>query len=261
MQKEGIVFEPSTPYSQEQNGVAEQTGRTLMDMTRATILEGNIDNELWPEVILLMTCIKNNRPTRTLCANATPQEAQDTRAPNLFHVCVLGSTVYVFLHEEERARKSEKWAPRAFKSTLVGYDGDTIYRVFIREQNKVIRVKDLRIFEDYETKTFTALPDYNGRPTFEGFLIGNEEKSEGEKPQLQTASSRASRKVETKNAMKAASFRASQRAETENAEEPTTQMSKESRVALSQSGRKVDDNEAKEPTVAPTRSGRKVGKD
>lgn len=39
-------------------------------------------------------------------------------------------------------------------------------------------------------------------------------------------------------------------------------MSKEPRVASSQSGEKVDDNEnAKEPTVAPTRSGRRVGKD
>lgn len=83
MQKEGIVFEPSAPYSQEQNGVAEQTGRSLMDMTRA-ILEGNIDNDLWPEVILSMTYIKNNRPTRALCANPTPQEAQNTGAPNLF---------------------------------------------------------------------------------------------------------------------------------------------------------------------------------
>lgn len=46
MQREGIIFEPSAPYSQEQNGVSEQMERTIMDMTRATILEGNIDDEL-----------------------------------------------------------------------------------------------------------------------------------------------------------------------------------------------------------------------
>ncbi len=38
MQKEKISFESSAPYSQEQNGVLEQIGRTIMDMTRLTIL-------------------------------------------------------------------------------------------------------------------------------------------------------------------------------------------------------------------------------
>lgn len=58
---EGIIFEPSAPYSQEQNGVSERGGRTIMDMTRATILEGNINDDLWPEVVLAMTHVKNIR--------------------------------------------------------------------------------------------------------------------------------------------------------------------------------------------------------
>lgn len=37
-----------------------------MDMTRATILEGNIDNELWPELVLVITYVKNNWPTKVL---------------------------------------------------------------------------------------------------------------------------------------------------------------------------------------------------
>ena len=46
MQKEGITFKPSAPYSQEQNGVSKRTERTIIDMARATILEGNIDDDL-----------------------------------------------------------------------------------------------------------------------------------------------------------------------------------------------------------------------
>ncbi len=71
-----------------------------MDMTRATILEENIDNELWPEIILAMTYIKNNRPTRTLPSNSTPHEAQSQEAADISHLCVLGSKLYVFLYEE-----------------------------------------------------------------------------------------------------------------------------------------------------------------
>lgn len=101
LEKEGIVFEPSAPYSREQKGVSERVGRTIMDMTRATILEGNIDDELWPEIILAMTQIKNNRPTRALPSNTTPHEAQSQETAAISHLRVLGSIVYVFLHEEE----------------------------------------------------------------------------------------------------------------------------------------------------------------
>lgn len=59
-----ITLELSTPYYQEQNRVCERTGRTIMDITRATILEGNIDNDLLPELMLVMTHIKNSQLTR-----------------------------------------------------------------------------------------------------------------------------------------------------------------------------------------------------
>lgn len=134
MSKEGIIFEPSAPYSQEQNGISERVGRTIMDMTCATILDGNIDDDLWPEIILAMTQVKNVRPTSSL-EDKNPYEVHFNRAPELSHLRVLGCTVYVFIHEEERNLKSEKFEARALKGTLVGYDGHTIYRVFIQSQN------------------------------------------------------------------------------------------------------------------------------
>ena len=82
--------------------------------------------------------------------------------------------MYVLLYEKKRALKSEKWNPQALRRTLVGYDGHTIYRVHIREQNKIIRIKDLRIFEDYETKTTTDLPNYKNAPTFQDSLLSDD---------------------------------------------------------------------------------------
>lgn len=66
MQIKDITFKPSSPYSQEQNRVFERTRRTIIDMTRATILESNIDNDLWPEIILAMTYINNNWTIKAL---------------------------------------------------------------------------------------------------------------------------------------------------------------------------------------------------
>lgn len=113
-----------------------------MDMAHATILDGNIDDDLWPEIILAMTHVKNVRPTSSL-EDKNPHEVHFNKTPELSHLRVLGSTVYVFIHEEERNLKSEKFEARALKGTFVGYDEHTIYRVFIRSQDKVIQVKDL----------------------------------------------------------------------------------------------------------------------
>ena len=86
MKKEGITFEPSAPYSQKQNGVSERMERTIMNTTRATILEENIKDELWPELVLAMTYIKNNRPTRAFQDNISPYKAYSKEAPNLAHL-------------------------------------------------------------------------------------------------------------------------------------------------------------------------------
>lgn len=150
-----------------------------MDMTRATIFEGNIDDDLWPEIILAMTQVKNVRPTNAL-EGGNPHQALYNSPPSVNHLQVLGSTVYVFIHKEERNLKSEKFKARALKGTFVGYNGYTIYRVFIREQDKVIRIKNLQIFEDTTEKASTALPDFEGKPTFEGFFVTDQEGNSSE---------------------------------------------------------------------------------
>lgn len=56
----------------------------------------------------------------------------------------------------------------------MGYNGHIIYRVYLKDQKKVIQVKDFCIFEDYESKFSTEFPDYSiGIPTFQGFLLAD----------------------------------------------------------------------------------------
>ena len=66
-----------------------------------------------------MTHIKNLRPTRALEGAISPIKKQADISPSLQHLLVLGSTVYEFLHEEERTLKSAKWDARALKGKLV----------------------------------------------------------------------------------------------------------------------------------------------
>ncbi len=55
-----------------------------MDMTRATILEGNLDDELWPVIILTMTYIKKFCPTKAVNWD-NPYHAQQKSQPDIQH--------------------------------------------------------------------------------------------------------------------------------------------------------------------------------
>ena len=139
-----------------------------MEMARACILDGNINDNLWSEVILAMTHIKNILPTNAL-GGISPHESQFNEPPDVSHMRVLSSTVYVLIHEEEQDLKSEKFEARAWEETLVGYDEHMIYKVYIHEQGKVIRVKNLCIFEDTFQKDSNTLLAFDDQPTFQGF--------------------------------------------------------------------------------------------
>lgn len=142
-------------------------------MTRAIIYEENIEDNLWLELIFTMTFIKNNWSTRTL-QNLSRYKASTHKLLDLSHLQILRSTIYLFLHKEEQMLKSENWLLRALNSTLVGYNGHTIYRVYIKDQEKVIWVNYLCTFENYGNKSSTKLYYYNkGTLIFQGFLFTN----------------------------------------------------------------------------------------
>lgn len=105
--KKQISFELSVLYSQEHNGVSEQIGKAIIDMTRAIILEKKLEEELWSKIILAITYIKNVCSTKVLNKD-NPYNAQQKSQPNIQHLWVLESTVYILLYEEEQALKFEK---------------------------------------------------------------------------------------------------------------------------------------------------------
>ncbi len=144
-------------------------------MVRATILEGGIDNMVGPEIDLAMTYIKNQQPIQALKSSISLMEMHNQALPNLHYLYILGSSVYVFLKEEEQSLKSTKWETHALRGKLVGFDGHSIYNVHIEDQNKVLRIKDPRIFEDITFEAATSLPDFEKKPTFGGVQITDEQ--------------------------------------------------------------------------------------
>lgn len=54
-------------------------------MTRTTIFEGNINNNLWPGFFLIIIYAKNNWPTRALL-DLSPNKAAIHKLFDLFHI-------------------------------------------------------------------------------------------------------------------------------------------------------------------------------
>lgn len=77
-------------------------------MAKAIILEKNLNNDLWPKLIMTITYIKNIYPIKTLENNYTPFNTQYKKDPDIIHLWILGSTLYVFLHKEKQGLKLEK---------------------------------------------------------------------------------------------------------------------------------------------------------
>ena len=59
-----IVFKFLASHFQEKNDVFERTKRIIMKMTKSTILEEDISDCLWIEVVLIMIHVKNLKSTR-----------------------------------------------------------------------------------------------------------------------------------------------------------------------------------------------------
>lgn len=81
--------------------------KTIIDMTKAKILEGIIDNDLWSKLMLAMTYIKNSQPMQAF-ENISPHKAQFHKQLDLIHQQILSSIVCILLYKKKRLIKSEK---------------------------------------------------------------------------------------------------------------------------------------------------------
>ena len=86
--KEGIKWEPSTPYTPEQNGKAERLNYTLMSLVCSILAAMHLPKTLWDKLIKTVAYLKN----RSLGINSiTAYELGNHVRPNLSNLKVVGS--------------------------------------------------------------------------------------------------------------------------------------------------------------------------
>jgi hypothetical protein len=168
----GTVIETSTPYTPEQNGVAERSMRTIVEKARSMTVGADIPRHLWNEIVMAAVYLTNITATRANKGITPYQSFHDSidpdhvpHIPDIGHLRAVGATCFANIDPENPARvKSDKMAPRAAKGILVGFQGSTQYRIWA-PGNKEIRVASSVVFheniaddDDEDNQSMRTLP-------------------------------------------------------------------------------------------------------
>ena len=144
LKKHGIEKQRSTPYTPEQNGVAERANRTIVEMARSMIHAQHLKLEFWAEAVANAVYIRNRCPTRAL-VTITPQEAWSGRKPCIAHMRVFGCIAYAMVPDAKRGKLDAKGT----KCLFLGYcEGTKAYRLMCVETKKIIKSRDVVFVED-----------------------------------------------------------------------------------------------------------------
>jgi transposase InsO family protein len=120
LEEEGIKHEFSCPYTPQQKGVAERKNRTLLDMARTMLDEYKTPDRFWAEAINT-ACYSINRLYLHRILKKTLYELLTGKKPNVSYFRVFGSKCFILI----KRGRSSKFAPKAVKGFLLGYDSNT----------------------------------------------------------------------------------------------------------------------------------------
>jgi hypothetical protein len=119
---------------------------------RALRIGSKLPANLWPEMVKCAAYLLNRPPCKYLQWK-TPLEAHKTargianpEIPNVAHLRAYGCRAYVHI-PTEKIQRTDKLAPRAHISYLIGYESTNIFRVWISRLNKVLSSRDV-IFDE-----------------------------------------------------------------------------------------------------------------
>ena len=122
----GIRHELTIPKTPEQNGVAERLNRTLVETTRAMLLDANLPHKFWAEAVSTAVYLRNRSPSSAV-VGTTPHQAWYGQKPRVEHLRVFGCTAFVHIPKDERGKLDSKTR----KCILLGYGSvQKGYRVF-----------------------------------------------------------------------------------------------------------------------------------
>jgi transposase InsO family protein len=124
LSNEGICHQYSTPYTTQQNGVAEQKNRTLMDMARTMLAEFKSPYKFWAEAI---NTACHTTSWLYLRKGLTPYDILTGYKPNIKYFCVFGCKCFYL----KKGVHLSKFDTKALEGIFVVYAAEPhAFRIF-----------------------------------------------------------------------------------------------------------------------------------
>lgn len=148
--KHGIKHEKSTPYSPQQNGLAERMNRTIIEKARCMLIDSKLAKTFWAEAVHAAVNVIN----AIVCSatNIAPNERWNGKMCDFADFKVFGCRAMAWLPKEKRSKLDEKSNEYIF---LRKADDTKAYRLYDVEKRKVIISRDV-VFLEKENKVIDA---------------------------------------------------------------------------------------------------------
>ena len=142
----GIQWEPSAPYTPEQNGVIEKGMYTIVGSIRAVHKSFGLPIGLWDITIEGIVHIWNRIATSTVPGKVTLFQVVNGVQPDVSHLRALGCRSYVYIPKTTMRHKLDD---RSWKGILVGYGGTNQWKVYNPKTKRVHLSRDVRFDEKH----------------------------------------------------------------------------------------------------------------
>ena len=118
LDQKGIEHKLTMPGMPQQNGLAEQWNRTILDKAHMLIHGAGLSLGFWEYAVDTAVHTYNRTPTRTIGWH-TPHELWNTgHIPDVSYFHVFGCKAFVHVPEDKR----KKLDPKVIEMTLIGYE-------------------------------------------------------------------------------------------------------------------------------------------
>ena len=164
--RKGISRQTSTVYTPEQNGRAERLNRTLIERSRALLLEHNLPKLVWSEAMVTASYLRNRVTSGDL--KVTPYELFYGEKPDVSHLRVYGCKAFAYIEKNQR----DKLDAVSDEYALVGYSTTSkAYRLLhpgVNGEPTIVEAISVRFHEDSAPSFLKRLSQENAAPALPG---------------------------------------------------------------------------------------------